>query len=185
MPHRIYNYCAFYVAEPFEQSNMGANVAYDFCYYNLLKAWKGADVTFPFLDAHSTTYNVRDNSNWETTLKPRLHARLRNSKNIVLFLSSHTANSKALKEEIAYGIQLGLPIIVVYPEYNNKEDIADANGLKQCVKNLWDKLPILRDNIANVPTIHIPMNKDIMRKVLTDKDLMVQTKNKNGCWYFS
>lgn len=35
MANRTGNYCAFYVAEPFNQNNLGANAAKDFCYYNL------------------------------------------------------------------------------------------------------------------------------------------------------
>jgi hypothetical protein len=121
---KIYNYSAFYVSEPFSESSLGANATKDFCYYNMLKAWKGSDSTFPFNNAHETTYNVRDNSDWELTLKPRLRTRLRNSKNIILFLSSNTANSKALREEIEYGInELKLPIIVIYPEFSTKEDL--------------------------------------------------------------
>ena len=59
MANRTGNYCAFYVAEPFNQYNLGANAAKDFCYYNLLKAWKTADSSFPFVDSHNKTYSVR------------------------------------------------------------------------------------------------------------------------------
>ena len=90
MAYRNGNYSAFYVAEPFNENNLGASSTPDFVYYNLLKAWKGADSTFPFNDSHDKTYNVRDGSDWEKTLKPRLHQRLDNSKNIILFLSSTT-----------------------------------------------------------------------------------------------
>ena len=118
MAHRINNYSAFYVSEPFSETNLGAYSAKDFVYYNMLRAWKGKDCSFPFLDAHDTTYNVRDNSDWELTLKPRLHQRLRNSKNIILFLSENTRNSSALREESDYGINvLGLPGIVVYADF--------------------------------------------------------------------
>ena len=67
--------------------------------------WKGADSAFPFSDSHATTYNVRDGSDWVTTLKPRLRERLRNSKNVLLFLSTETVNSRAIREEVEYGIQ--------------------------------------------------------------------------------
>ena len=89
MSNRTANYAAFYVAEPFSESNLGAYAARDFLYYNQLRAWKGADSAFPFVDAHAKTYNVRDDSEWET-LKKRLHERLGASKNIVLFLSEET-----------------------------------------------------------------------------------------------
>ena len=147
MAHRINNYSAFYVSEPISETNLGTYSAKDFVYYNMLRAWKGKDCSFPFLDAHDTTYNVRDNSDWELTLKPRLHQRLRNSKNIILFLSENTHNSRALREEIDYGINvLGLPVIVVYPDYNYNTSIVDGNGLKDNVKALWNKLPCLGES---------------------------------------
>lgn len=92
MSYRTANYVAFYVDEPFDESNLGANATPDFLFYNQLRAMKGKDSSFPFIDAHGKTYNVRDTSSWDT-LKQRLHERLDISKNIVLFLSSITKNS--------------------------------------------------------------------------------------------
>ena len=51
--YRNSNYTAFYVAEPFEPSSLGAHATKDFCYYNTLRAWKGKDTSFPFNDAHA------------------------------------------------------------------------------------------------------------------------------------
>lgn len=121
MANRTANYSAFYVKTPFNESNLGANATPDFVYYNQLRAWKGADSSFPFVDAHAKTYNVRDDSSWDT-LKKRLHERLDASKNIVLFLSSNTKNSQALREEIDYGINTkGLPVIVIYPDFKENQ----------------------------------------------------------------
>lgn len=103
MVNRIANYTAFYVKGPFDVSDLGANANPDFLYYNQLRAWKAADSTFPFVDAHAKTYNVCDDSEWET-IKARLHERLNASKNIILFLSDNIKNSQALREEIDYGI---------------------------------------------------------------------------------
>ena len=171
------NYCAFYVAEPFNESALGAHATKDFVYYNTLRMWKGADSNFPFTNSHDSTYNVRDGSNWELTLKPRLRQRLRNSKNIVLFLSERTLNSRALREELDYGINvLGLPVIVIYPDYGTKESILTGSVLKLQIKNLWNKIPILRDSLHLVPTLHIPMNKDIVKLSLADNKFMLRTK---------
>ncbi len=168
------NYTAFYVAEPFHPSALGAHATKDFQYYNTLRMWKGADATFPFVDSHDKTYSVRDGSDWELTLKPRLRERLRGSKNIILILSSITANSRALREEIDYGINdQGLPVIVVYPEYATKESLLINGSLKQAVKNLWGNLPIFRDSMGKVPTLHVPMNKELIKKSLQDTDFMV------------
>ena len=187
MANRTGNYSAFYVKEPFKESNLGANTAKDFVYYNLLRAWKGQDTSFPFTDSHMKNYNVRDGSDWDATLKARLRDRLNKSKNIILFLSSNTSNSKALKEEIDLGINNnGLPVIVVYPDYKEKSDIinCDSKTFKKQIKDLWDKLPIFRDSMEKVPTIHIPNNKVLIKKTLNDADFNVATKKAAGRSYY-
>ena len=185
MSYRNGNYAAFYVASPFKETNLGANIAHDFCYYNALRMWKGRDSSFPFIDSHNKNYNVRDGSDWEKTLKPRLHYRLKNSKNIILFLSSITKNSQALREEIDYGINIcGLPIIVVYPDFCNRSDIVYRGSFKEQVTNLWDKLPTFRNNMNKIPTLLIAMNKNDIIMALNNKDFMVKTKTKNAAYYF-
>lgn len=185
MAYRNGNYAAFYVATPFNEKSLGAHATRDFCYYNMLRAWKGKDSSFPFNDSHGKTYNVRENSDWELTLKPRLRERLRNSKNIILFLSSNTVNSRALREEIDYGINdQGLPVIVIYPEYDSKESLLTNGSLKTSVKDLWDKLPIFRDLMDNVPTLHVPLEQSLIKSALNDESFMLSTKvDSNIFWY--
>ena len=185
MSNRTANYAAFYVAEPFSTSNLGAYASPDFRYYNQLRAWKGADSTFPFVDAHAKTYNVRDGSEWET-LKRRLHERLNVSKNIVLFLSDNTKSSKALREELDYGINVkGLPVIVIYPNYNEKSDIASSTGIRKEIKDLWDKIPVFRDNMSKVATLHVPYKKTLITSTLKDSNFKVQTMGKTSAFYYS
>ena len=187
MAYRNGNYSAFYVNEPFNQSNLGANATKDFVYYNMLRAWKGADSSFPFIDSHNKNYNVRDGSDWEQTLKPRIRDRISNSKNLILFLSSITKNSRALREEIDYGINTKfLPVIVVYPEYSEKSDIINCSSktIRQQIKNLWNKLPIFRDSMKEVPTIHVPNKKSLIKKALEDEDFAVSTKRAPGVFFF-
>lgn len=179
MAYRNGNYSAFYVSEPFTEGSLGAHATRDFVSYSMLRAWKGKDSSFPFNDSHNKNYNVRDSSDWEKTLKPRIRERLSSSKNIVLFLSSVTKSSKAIREEIDYGINtLGLPVIVVYPEYTEKSDIINCQSktFKKQIKDLWDKLPIFRDSMDSVPTLHIPNKKALIEKALKDSDFMVNTK---------
>lgn len=179
------NYSAFYVAEPFSPSALGAHATRDFVYYNTLKMWRGGDTSFPFVDAHATTYSVRDGSDWETTLKPRLRERLRNSKNMVLFLSSETLNSRALREEVEYGVaDQKLPVIVVYPDYKTRPDLLLNGELKQAVRNLWDKVPAIRTHMGLVPTMHVPLHKDTITWALRSTDYMLATKKQPGVsWY--
>ena len=184
MANRTANYVAFYVNPPFSESNLGAHATPDFCYYNQLRAWKGADNSFPFVNAHSKTYDVRDGSEWET-LKRRLHDRLKLSKNIVLFLSSNTKNSRALHEEIEYGInQMGLPVIVIYPDFKENGDIYCSKGIRKQVKDLWDKLPVFRDNMEKVAKLHINYNRNLIVRALKDPGLTVQSMTSpDQYWY--
>ena len=176
--NRTGNYSAFYVAEPFNPSNLGACATRDFCYYNTLKMWKAKDSSFPFVDSHDKTYNVRDDSDWEKTLKPRLRERLRCSKNLILFLSSITKNSQALYEEIDYGINtLGLPIIVVYPELSL---IHIGDNLLSNIVDLWNRLPIFRNSKKEIPVLHVIMRKDDIANALKNRGLMVQSKIEAG-----
>lgn len=174
---RTGNYCAFYVSEPFNPGPLAAHATKDFVYYNALRMWKGADSSFPFSDSHVTTYNVRDGSDWETTLKPRLRERLRNSKNVVLFLSTETVNSRAIREEIEYGIQdQRLPFIVVYPDYKTRSDLLSNGSLKQSVRDLWGKVPAFREYMNLVPTLHVPLHKETVALALRAPGFMFDTK---------
>lgn len=108
---------------------------------------------------------------------PRLRQRLRNSINIIFFLSERTLNSRAIREEINYGINsLGLPVIVIYPDYNTKESLLNNNILKQQIQSLWAKVPVFRDSMHLVPTLHIPMNKYIIMQSLADSRFKVASK---------
>ncbi len=187
MAYRNGNYSAFYVSEPFSESRLGAHATKDFVYYNMLRAWKGGDSTFPFNDSHNKNYSVRDGSNWGLTLKPRIRERIRGSKNIVLFLSSLTKSSKALREEIDYGINnQGLPIIIVYPEYSEESDIINCKSqtFRKQIKDLWDNLPIFRNSMHKVPTMHIPNKKILIRRALSDADFMVSSKCNAGTYFY-
>ena len=183
---RIDNYVAFYVNEPFFASNLGPNSAKDFCYYNMLKAWKWANTSFPFFDAHETTYNVRDNSDWEWTLKPRLRTRLSNSKNLILFLSENTNNSRALREEIDYWINaLNLPVIVIYPDFETKESLLNNNLLKSDIESLRNNLPIFRDSKYKVPVLHVPMDKNLIHQALNRTDFTVQSPREADDYFYT
>ena len=186
MVYRTGNYSAFYVSEPFNPSPLGPHATRDFVSYNLLRSWKGKDSSFPFNDSHGKTYNVRDGSDWESTLKHRLRERLRSSKNIVLFLSSITKSSRALREEIDYGINdQELPVIVIYPEYETKESLRTNGSLTPALINLWDSLPIFRDSMEKVPTLHIPMNKNTIQKALENTHFMVSSKTAPGIYRYN
>lgn len=187
MAYRNGNYSAFYVSEPFSEGNLGAHATRDFVSYSMLRAWKGAESSFPFIDSHNKNYNVRDGSNWELTLRPRIRERLSKSKNIVLFLSSITVNSRALREEVNYGVDSkGLPIIVVYPEYEEKSDIINCSSknFRKQITDLWDRLPAFRERIDDVPTLHVPNKKVLIKRALKNSDFQVESKGPVNTFFY-
>lgn len=187
--YRNGNYTAFYVKEPFNATNLGANIAHDFVYYNMLRAWKEKDSSFPFIDSHDKTYNVRDDSDWEQTLKPRLHERLNKSKNIILFLSSITKHSRALNEELDFGMRhLSLPVIVIYPDLTDNRDIylTSPAGIKSPtykISRLWDSLPVFKQYKNQVSILHIPMDRNLITRALNDLRFADDSNNYGQCFY--
>ena len=187
MPYRNGNYSAFYVEEPFVESNLKAHATRDFNYYNLLRAWKGKETAFSFIDSHDKNYDVRDGSDWEKTLRPRIRERLNNSKNVIFFLSSITRDSRALHEEINYGINTcKLPVIVIYPEYSEESDIINCatKHFKQQIVNLWDKIPVFRRSMTTVPTLHVPLQQALVKSALKDEKFMLASKTAGGRFFF-
>lgn len=85
-----------------------------------------------------------------------------------------------------YGIGTkGLPVIVIYPDYDKKSDIVDSNGnFNKQIKDLWDKLPAFRDNMASVATLHIPCTKSLITSALNDEDFMVNTMADAKKYYY-
>ena len=79
-----------------------------------------------------------------------------------------------------------MPVIVLYPEYSDKSDIIDCTSktFKKQIKDIWDKLPIFRDSMSKVPTIHIPNNKALIEKTLNNADFSVATKKGSGTPFY-
>ena len=86
-----------------------------------------------------------------------------------------------------YGINsMELPVIVVYPDFSEKSDIivCESKEIRKKIKNLWDKLPKFRDSMKDVPTLHVPNKKSLIKKALQDEDFKVQTKCKPGIFFY-
>ena len=100
-------------------------------------------------------------------------------------MSNNTINSQALREEIEYGIKTkGRPVIVIYPDFNDKSDIWCLTGMRKQVENLWDKLPKFRDNMDKVATLHVPYKKALITSALKDPDFKVQTMTDAGQYHY-
>ena len=95
-------------------------------------------------------------------------------------------SAETLREEIDYGInQKGLPIIVIYPDFEEKSDICCSTGIRKQVKDLWDNLPIFRDNMNKVATLHVPYKKKLITSALKDPDFKVQTMTDSKAYYYN
>lgn len=57
--------------------------------------------------------------------------------------------------------------------------------LKQAVKNLWGNLPVFRDSMSKIPTLHVPMNKELIKKSLQDGEFMVGSMKAPGIYRYN
>ncbi|MFR2886635.1 MAG: TIR domain-containing protein [Clostridium butyricum] len=131
----------------------------DIKYYDLLKAWeKNKNIDFSFIDSHSKTCQVRDDS-LTTTLISRLNERLRNSKLLFLIVTENTKyGSKIVRHEITKSIDdLNLPIVVAY---TNKEIV------KHVTDNMKEQLPYVlktRINSNSTKILFIPFKLNAIK----------------------
>lgn len=162
MSYRNGTYIAFYVNEGENNTNLGANACSGLRDYNIIKLWqKNGDIDF--IDSHAKTSQVKDDSSWET-LKERLRERLRESKNIILLLGDYTKQSKALREELCYGIKnLKLPLIIAYCGIDIVVREENLNKLEEFIEC---KLPVYKDLKNIVPTLHVPFRKVYLKDAL-------------------
>lgn len=91
-----------------------------------------------------------------------------------------SSNSKKQKKPLVF---ISLPVIVVYPELTRTEIAVDRN-IQKAAERLWDNLPIFRNNFRDVPTCHVPLNKDLIAQALNDKDFTIQHKTHNYLWSY-
>ena len=90
-----------------------------------------------------------------------------------------------MREEIDYGInKKRLPVIVIYPDFKEKSEIWCSTGMQKQIKDLWDRLPIFRDNMDKVATLHVPYKKSLITNALKDADFKVQTMTKAGAYHY-
>ena len=88
--------------------------------------------------------------------------------------------SRALTEEVEYGIgSLGLPVIVCYPD---GDPIRPDGSIEKWARELWGRVPAFVQNMGSIPTAHVPMRRDAIRKALEKSGFTVQQAYEPGCY---
>ena len=132
--------------------------ASDIKYFNMLKAWKvrGETGEFHFTDSHAKNEAVKDSSKRET-LRARLIARLRNSKNMILIITDTTRDDDDwVPFEIRYAIdECAIPIIAAYPGI---QVIMNPQNLS----HLWPGALATRIQNNSASVIHVPFYKYVV-----------------------
>ena len=107
--------------------------------YRYMKGWKALDtIDFDFDNAHELN-NLRDGST-EETIKPKLRARLKETKIMLVIVGENTKNlHRFVRWEQDVALEMGIPIVAVYLNKSEKRDE------KLCP-------PIIRDELV----LHIP-----------------------------
>ena len=150
----------------------------DIKYFNLLNAWsENKNIEFNFSDSHQKTYQVNDTSKM-ITLKNRLQERLRNSKNMIIFITKNTSYNRGLLcWEIEKAVDdYKLPLIIVYTEYSR---ILDVDSLS----NKWPKA--LKERIDNrtAKCIHLAFKKELVLDAISQFSINDKYPNTSKDYY--
>jgi hypothetical protein len=119
--------------------------------------WKESDnIDFTFTDSHSKTHSVKDTSDKEKTLYPRLQERLKLSKCLLLIVTDRTKNSSEVVDfEIEKAIETyDLPIILAYTDLEILKTITDSHKAK------LPKLLLTKMKAGKVKALFIPFKKN-------------------------
>lgn len=134
----------------------------DLKYLGLLRSWnnnKNNELTFS--DSHLKTYQVL-NTSQKRTLENRLMERMRNSKNMLLILSSSTNYDRGmLNFEVEKAVDAyGLPIIVAY---TGCDYLLNARAYS----DRWPKALVERINNGSLRAIHIAFKEKAIMSAIS------------------
>lgn len=144
----------------------------DLKYLGLLRSWNNSkNYELTFSDSHLKTYQVLDTSQ-KRTLENRLMERLRNSKNMLLILSSDTNYDRGmLNFEIEKAVDVyELPIIVAY---TGCDYLLDA----KTYSDRWPKALKSRVEDGSLRAIHIAFKEKAIMSAISQ--FSVHSKGNN------
>lgn len=72
-----------------------------------------------------------------------------------------------------YSIPKRIPIIAIYTDVADNEEIHDSNSFSKYVTDLWDKIPAFEHEHYIVPTVHIPLND--LNQIIKSNDFRIGT----------
>jgi hypothetical protein len=130
----------------------------DIDYYYMMRAWSAnPDDDFTMVNSHEKVAAVRDSSSKET-LRRSLHARLANSKNLVLIIGETTKNDRDwVPFEIEQAVdKYKIPIIAAYAVCD--KPIRAPRALSA----YWPAAMETRINNGTANIIHIPFKKAVI-----------------------
>ena len=95
-------------------------------------------------------------------------------------------NARFTQERQVYQVLTPFGKLGYSPDFDEKSDVinCETKKIKKKIEDLWDKLPKFRDSMTNVPTLHVPNKKSLIKKALQDDDFQVQTKRKPGVFFY-
>lgn len=136
--------------------------------YGRMKGWKALDtIDFDFDNAHELN-NLRDGST-EDTIKPKLRARLKETKIMLVIVGENTKNlHRFVRWEQEVALSMNIPIVAVYLNGSTKRDN------EVCP-------PIIRDELV----LHVPYKLATVRWAIDNWakfDAQYKSENKKGAY---
>lgn len=94
-----------------------------------------------------------------------------NLSTVILIFTAKSDYDASVNSFLHYVINKRIPIIAIYTDVKDNEEIHDSNNFSKYVTDLWHKIPAFEDEHYVVPTVHILL--DDLSQIIKSKDFYV------------
>ena len=155
----------------------------DIKYYNLMVAWEKTSADFTYINSHEKAGAIRDTSKKET-LRRSIVTRMATAKNMVLIVGPTTQfDTDWVPYEINHAIYTRkIPIIVAHSYLSSDAILTISNHSHEGITYFLPKILIDSINKNDVQTLHIPFNKKLINRAISE--FGVNQNLSNGINYY-
>lgn len=90
---------------------------------------------------------------------------------VIIIFNTKSTYGCDVNSFLQYSIPKRVPVIAIYTEVKDNEEIHNSNNFSKFVTDLWHKIPAFEDEHYVVPTVHIPLGD--LNQIIKSKDFYI------------
>lgn len=90
---------------------------------------------------------------------------------VIILFNTRSTYGFDVNSFLQYSISKRVPVIAIYTDVKDNEEIHDSNNFSKFVTDLWQKIPAFEDEHYMVPTVHILLGD--LNQIIKSKDFYV------------